>query len=192
MIRHIIPFALLICVVVPNQASEHERPHHAIAVLRATAAAQRDVAGTIRFAEQDDGSVVVEGTVTGLEPNSTHGFHIHEYGDLSGPKATTAGGHYAPQGHPHALPPAEKRHAGDLENLPRLRSGKPANRLNYAPLEKLDVLTTLLDFAAVSPAHEAHLRELYAAGDARPFGDTLDLDALEEERAALLADLGLD
>lgn len=87
---------------------------HAVAVLQPTEGS--DVQGVVRFEQQDDGVRVVA-VIEGLEPNTTHGFHIHEFGDISAPDGTSAGSHYAPQGHPHALPPDTPRHAGDLGNV---------------------------------------------------------------------------
>ncbi len=73
--------------------------------------------GVVRFFQRDDGKVKVVAEVEGLQPNGKHGFHIHEYGDCSALDAASAGGHYNPEGYPHAGPDAEKRHAGDLGNL---------------------------------------------------------------------------
>lgn len=74
------------------------------------------VSGTVRFEPTDEG-VLVTATIDGLEPETLHGFHIHEKGDCSAPDATSAGGHFAPDGHPHGLPPSENRHAGDMGNI---------------------------------------------------------------------------
>jgi Cu-Zn family superoxide dismutase len=41
-----------------------------------------NVKGTVVFKEAERGEVVVSGTVSGLTPGE-HGFHIHEFGDLS-------------------------------------------------------------------------------------------------------------
>lgn len=46
-----------------------------------------------------------------------HGAHIHEHGDCSAADASSAGGHFNPAGHPHALPSTSPRHLGDLGNL---------------------------------------------------------------------------
>lgn len=75
-----------------------------------------NVKGTVVFEKVADG-VKVTAEVGGLEPNSKHGFHIHEFGDLGAADATSAGGHFNPEGHDHALPDKEPRHAGDLGNL---------------------------------------------------------------------------
>jgi len=64
-----------------------------------------------------DGGVEVRVEIAGLQPNSEHGFHIHEKGDCSATDGTSAGGHYAPHGNPHGLPPDPKRHAGDMGNV---------------------------------------------------------------------------
>jgi Cu-Zn family superoxide dismutase len=54
--------------------------------------------------------------VKGLNPNSKHGMHIHEYGDLTD-GCVSAGAHYNPHGLPHGGPSSERRHLGDLGNL---------------------------------------------------------------------------
>lgn len=86
----------------------------AVAVLHPTQG--NTVHGTVRFV-QDGDKVKVTADLTGLTPNSTHGFHVHEFGDCTAPDATSAGGHYNPEGHPHAGPATETRHAGDLGNV---------------------------------------------------------------------------
>ncbi len=73
--------------------------------------------GRVTFTRVDDG-VLVSAEFSGLAAGS-HGFHVHETGDCSAPDASSAGGHYNPDGSPHGAPtdaPAE-RHAGDLGNL---------------------------------------------------------------------------
>jgi len=92
----------------------------AIAVLHGTEG--NDVKGTVQFAKSGDG-IKVTGTVEGLEPGK-HGFHIHQWGDCSKADGTSAGGHFAPRGNPHAGPDAEKRHVGDLGNLEAGDDGK--------------------------------------------------------------------
>lgn len=71
--------------------------------------------GTVTF-EQTDSRVRIVAHVTGLEPGE-HGFHIHETGDCSAPDASSAGGHFAPEGHPHGGPDSPQHHAGDLGNI---------------------------------------------------------------------------
>jgi Cu-Zn family superoxide dismutase len=74
------------------------------------------VAGQVDFAEQGN-KTRVSVKVSGLKPNSQHGFHVHEKGDCSSADALTAGGHFNPDGNPHAHAGAARRHAGDLVNL---------------------------------------------------------------------------
>jgi superoxide dismutase, Cu-Zn family len=74
------------------------------------------VAGHVDFAERAD-KVLVTVKVSGLAPNSRHGFHIHEKGDCSAADASTAGGHFNPDQNPHGHPEQAKRHAGAMINL---------------------------------------------------------------------------
>jgi superoxide dismutase, Cu-Zn family len=98
------------------------QPTTAVAVLHPTKGTQPT--GTIHFQSVGDGKVHVTATVEGLGPNSVHAIHIHEFGDCTAPDATSAGGHYNPEGHPHALPDKKERHAGDLGNLKADAQGK--------------------------------------------------------------------
>jgi len=79
--------------------------------------------GVVRFDEYN-GAVRITADIRGLTPNQQHGFHIHEYGDATKPDGTSAGGHYNPEGHDHALPPEGERHAGDLGNLEADANGR--------------------------------------------------------------------
>lgn len=74
------------------------------------------VTGTVDFVEKGD-KIQVMAKVSGLKPNSEHGFHVHEKGDCSSADGLSAGGHFNPEAHPHGGPGQEKRHAGDLPNL---------------------------------------------------------------------------
>lgn len=99
---------------------EHASPWHgvtrAVAVIRATEG--NDVSGTIRF-EQVDGGVRVTARVRGLEPDSQHGFHVHQFGDATEADGTSAGSHYDPSGSGHHAEPgaSDAHHAGDFGNL---------------------------------------------------------------------------
>lgn len=74
------------------------------------------VSGTLDLAGEGNG-VHITGTIHGLTPNSTHGFHVHEKGDCSAPDASSAGAHYNPHGQPHGDPTGTARHLGDMPNL---------------------------------------------------------------------------
>lgn len=89
-------------------------PTKAIAVLKATEG--NNVSGHVTFTQTEEGTLI-EANVMGLKPNAKHGFHIHEFGDISAADGTSTGGHFNPDGNDHAGPSAEKRHVGDLGNL---------------------------------------------------------------------------
>ena len=59
----------------------------------------------------------MEGTISGLEPNTEHGLHIHEFGlVVPGSDGSALGGHYNPTGVDHGCPP-KSHHAGDFGNI---------------------------------------------------------------------------
>jgi Cu-Zn family superoxide dismutase len=73
--------------------------------------------GMVKFMQMGD-KVHVIADISGLAPNSKHGFHIHE-GTECGDDGMKAGGHYNPEQHQHGLPSAgdAQRHAGDFGNI---------------------------------------------------------------------------
>ena len=71
------------------------------------------VKGTILFIQAPGTPTMIKGTVTGLEPGD-HGFHIHEFGDMS-KGCESMGGHYNPDGDDHGN--EDNGHVGDLGNI---------------------------------------------------------------------------
>jgi superoxide dismutase, Cu-Zn family len=49
------------------------------------------ISGKISFTTLSDNKTIVTGTITGLAANSIHGFHVHEFGDLSKEDGTATG-----------------------------------------------------------------------------------------------------
>jgi len=112
-------FSLVILVIGGSVAFAGDATK-AVAVLHATTGSS--VAGTVTFTASGD-QVKVTADLTGLTPGK-HGFHIHEFGDCSDPKAASAGGHFNPGNHQHGAPDMTDRHAGDLGNIEADASGK--------------------------------------------------------------------
>ena len=77
--------------------------------------------------------------LSGLEPGSVHGLHIHEKGDCSAPDATSAGPHFSLAGQQHGTPQGESHHAGDLGNVTANSSGKASASL-VVPASKLTLV----------------------------------------------------
>ena len=80
------------------------------------------VAGKVTFTRMGD-EVRVTGEVTGLAPNTEHGFHIHDKGDCSSGDGMSTGGHFNPTGAAHGAYAASEHHAGDLASLKSDASG---------------------------------------------------------------------
>jgi len=99
--------------------------------LRAVAVLKGDgvVTGTIHF-EQAAGSnpVHIFGEINGLSAG-THGFHVHEFGDLTD-KCISAGAHWNPAKKTHGAPADSVRHEGDLGNVEAGADGKATVDLN--------------------------------------------------------------
>jgi superoxide dismutase, Cu-Zn family len=98
----------------PAPPPEAQTPVGATAELKATQG--NGVSGTLMFAPAGDG-VHITGSIKGLAPNSTHGFHVHEKGDCSAPDASSAGAHYNPTQQPHGDPAGASHHLGDMPNV---------------------------------------------------------------------------
>jgi len=81
-----------------------------------------NVKGTIWFV-QTGHKVMIKGEVTGLKEGK-HGFHIHEFGDLTDAKGMSTGGHFNPTNKKHGKPSDEERHVGDLGNIVADKDGK--------------------------------------------------------------------
>jgi Cu-Zn family superoxide dismutase len=98
----------------------------AIAVLHATKSGG-DAKGEVKFTKVAAG-IKVEAEIHGLTPGP-HGFHIHEFGDVSSPDAMSAGGHFNPDKAEHGAPTSPKRHVGDMGNIEA--SPRGVARLDY-------------------------------------------------------------
>lgn len=72
--------------------------------------------GTVLFEEIQNDMVNLKIDLTGFEPNSTHGFHVHESGDLTkGCDSMCA--HFNPFNLTHGGREDKIRHVGDLGNI---------------------------------------------------------------------------
>ncbi|KAL9645765.1 hypothetical protein ABK040_003497 [Willaertia magna] len=86
------------------------------AVLQPTVISKANITGRVLFQRLDNGSVRVFGKICGVLPNTVHGFHVHQFGQLNLTSGLDFGSHFNPTGVPHGLPYAE-RHMGDMGNL---------------------------------------------------------------------------
>ena len=75
------------------------------------------VKGTVRFTENLEENIVkINIDISGLGKNKLHGFHVHEYGDVSD-KCMSMCSHFNPYGKKHGGPNSTERHVGDLGNI---------------------------------------------------------------------------
>jgi Cu-Zn family superoxide dismutase len=85
----------------------------------------KKIKGTVRFIQPPTTAPVVSVQVElqGLKKNGVHGFHIHEYGDMSD-QCTSMCSHFNPTNSNHGGPHSKIRHVGDLGNLRADKDGK--------------------------------------------------------------------
>ncbi len=74
------------------------------------------IKGTVIFTQEIPGKVTIDINISGLKKNHQHGFHIHEYGDMS-EGCESMGGHYNPYNKNHGGQDSKERHVGDLGNI---------------------------------------------------------------------------
>jgi Cu-Zn family superoxide dismutase len=122
----------LCCVLTLSACAGSQQAEYGIerarAMIMPTSADGSDVRGTVTFNEVN-GTLRITGTVSGLTPNSMHGFHLHQTGacgpaDIDGDgmmePGGAAGGHWDPLNTDNHDGPNEDfsdRHAGDLGNI---------------------------------------------------------------------------
>jgi Cu-Zn family superoxide dismutase len=94
-------------------------PTKAICVL--TSLSDSKVTGVVYFTQKGE-EIEVTGKISGLTPGK-HGFHVHEFGDLTDPKGMSTGGHFNPEGKKHGSPHDKDRHIGDLGNITADKDG---------------------------------------------------------------------
>jgi superoxide dismutase, Cu-Zn family len=122
------------------------------------------VTGTLTFTVEGDG-VRVRGSISGLSPGA-HGFHVHEFGDLSDrSEGLSAGDHFAPGGTPHGRPSDSHRHVGDLGNVVAGEDGVAVvNQLD--PMLRLEGPHSIVGRSIVVHANEDKFTQ--PSGDAGP------------------------
>ena len=88
-----------------------KKPVYAIAVFNDS------IKGYVKFSEDlTNNRVKIDLNIVGLKPNSLHGFHVHEAGDLTD-GCTSMCSHFNPYGNTHGAPGMKNRHVGDLGNI---------------------------------------------------------------------------
>ena len=81
-----------------------------------------NIKGYVKFTEYND-TVRIDVNLTGLRPNSLHGFHVHEAGDLTD-KCMSMCSHFNPFNQTHGGTDSKHRHVGDLGNLQTNNKGE--------------------------------------------------------------------
>ena len=93
-------------------SSTNNKPIKAIAVFDT-----KKIKGIVYFTEDlNNNHVIIDIHIEGLKKNGLHGFHIHEYGDIS-EQCESMCSHFNPFGKKHGCPGSKERHVGDLGNL---------------------------------------------------------------------------
>jgi Cu-Zn family superoxide dismutase len=77
----------------------------------------KKINGVVNFTEEPSKSRIrIDVSLTGLKSSGLHGFHVHEYGDMSD-SCESMCSHFNPYNKTHGCPGMKDRHVGDLGNL---------------------------------------------------------------------------
>eukprot|EP00794_Sanderia_malayensis_P006158 gene6158-6865_t len=95
------------------------------------------VHGSIDIRQAVGGMTLFAIDLQGFIPNTTHGFHVHQNGDIYTKGCSSTGGHYNPFGTKHGSPNAKVRHVGDLGNVRADQNGR-VKLVRVDKLAKLD------------------------------------------------------
>jgi Cu-Zn family superoxide dismutase len=140
--------------------AQHEHDMHQASVVKraiavVTPTKGNAVHGIVTFEQVENGVHAIV-NLTGLTPGK-HGFHIHEFGDISSDDGNSAGGHFNPTGMPHGMPMGEKRHAGDMGNIEADANGNA--HLDYVdPVMQLSGEYSIVGHAIIIHEKEDDLR----------------------------------
>jgi Cu-Zn family superoxide dismutase len=118
---------------------------HAICVLNNP---DKGIKGIINLEQPATGPTVITINFSGLKPGK-HGFHIHEFGNLSN-ACVTAGAHYNPYKKTHGGPGMEERHVGDLGNVEADSNG------NYTGVMKDDLIKLCGEYSVIGRSIIVH------------------------------------
>jgi len=114
-----IALVFLIYLWSTSRQSKDPFVYKAVAVLSGNSA----VTGTVVFEQASKSAPVsVTGNLKALDPSSSRGFHIHQFGDVTN-GCTSPGSHFNPFNKHHGAPTASERHVGDLGNIQSNASG---------------------------------------------------------------------
>jgi Cu-Zn family superoxide dismutase len=113
-----IVLGLAACASAPPPKPPPPKPQHRIqhAMANMAPASASLVSGRLLIDAIDDG-VRIHGELGGLGRNGVHAIHVHERGDCSAADASTAGGHFNPDGVAHGRAGMPPHHLGDMDNL---------------------------------------------------------------------------
>ena len=94
---------------------------------------EHGVEGLVVMTQAPNTPTLLVGEIQGLKPGK-HGFHIHEFGDLSN-GCETAGAHYNPDNVDHG--DLQQGHVGDLENVIADENGVAKIEISELPLKSI-------------------------------------------------------
>ena len=136
-----------------EEKAKHDGPTNAVAVIHGFG--DNPVKGAIHFKATTDG-VQISGQLSGLKPGK-HGFHIHEFGDVTSADGMATGGHFNPDMHKHGGPDDKERHAGDFGNIEAGADGKATIKMTDKAIS-LSGPSTILGRALIVHAKEDDLK----------------------------------
>jgi len=77
----------------------------------------KKIKGTVRFTEDlQKNAVIIDIDIKGLKKSGLHGFHVHEFGDIS-EQCQSMCSHFNPYNKNHGGQDSKERHVGDLGNI---------------------------------------------------------------------------
>lgn len=128
-----------ICSLLIACSSKEKKEETVVSTTTAKAMVKGKVNAEVSFLPTAQG-VVMKVYATGLKPNSTHGFHIHENGVCDRPDYKSAGDHFNPGKHSHGGPSASIKHLGDLGNLISNSQGVAEKEILMADLKDVNLI----------------------------------------------------